>query len=70
MSSRRNHNDFEQRQRATLPPDVILNDALFEGTLIKGGRPLTRLQRTGTVIIGLFFCSYQPFGSQLSSRAG
>src|SRR5262249_14673197 len=54
MSHRGDNSDFEQRQRATLPPDVIRNDALFEGTLIKGGRPLTPLQRTGTVIIGLF----------------
>src|SRR5262249_36857474 len=51
----RDHTDFEQRQRATLPPDIIRNDALFEGILIKGGRPLTPLQRTGTVIVGLFF---------------
>ena len=57
MSHRRDHTDidFERRQRATLPPDIIRNDAHFEGTLIKGGRPLTALQRTGTVIVGLFF---------------
>jgi hypothetical protein len=54
MSDRRNRTDFERRQHATLPLDVIRNEALFEGLLIKGGRPLTPLQRIGTVIIGVF----------------
>lgn len=53
MGHRRDHIDFEPRQRAT-PHDVLRNDALFEGILIKGGRPLRRLQRMGTVVIGLF----------------
>ena len=55
--SRREPPEFLRRQRATSPPDILRNDALFEGTLIKGGRPLTKVQRLGTLLIGLVFVS-------------
>lgn len=55
--SRREPPDFLRRQRATSPPDIIRNDALCEGTLINGGRPLTTVQRIGTLLIGLVFLS-------------
>ena len=40
-----------------MPPDVIRKQAYFEGTLIKGGRPLTSVQRIGTFLLGVGFLS-------------
>lgn len=52
MTDRINPLDFRRKQRSTLPSDIVRNDAFFWAFLIKGARPLTRIQKIGSLIIG------------------
>jgi membrane glycosyltransferase len=47
-------NDVRNRQRNIAPEDVIRNDAIVEGSLIRGDEPLSTVQRIGAIIIGMF----------------
>ncbi len=54
--------DVRKRQRNIAPEDTIRNDAVLEGFLIKGGRPLTTVQRIGAALCGFFFLSVAGIG--------
>lgn len=60
--------EWLKRQRAILPTDTIRNTANFEGFLIKGGSPLTTLQRVGSFIYGILFLSLAAFWLYLKVR--
>jgi hypothetical protein len=62
MTRQKNRLDFRREQRATLPPDIARNEALLWALLIKGGRPLTAIQRIGSLIIG-FILLFAAIGS-------
>jgi hypothetical protein len=51
-------NDVRNRERNIAPEDTIRNDAFVEGTLIRGDKPLSTVQRVGAIIIGLFFLCF------------
>jgi vacuolar-type H+-ATPase subunit I/STV1 len=51
-------NEANNRQRNIAPLDVIRNDAMVEGSLIRGDRHLTSVQRIGSIILGTFYLSF------------
>jgi hypothetical protein len=51
------------RRRANVQPvRRLLNSTLFGGTLVKGNRRLNAWQRSGALVIGLFFLTFGCFG--------
>ncbi len=44
------------RQSNVLPLDYAMNEGRFYGLLMRGGRPLTAVQRIGFVLIAIMLC--------------